>query len=99
MLSRQIHEALRQRIIVNYAFGGISESEAKEYASSMLTLAGSSTSLFDDAALHAAYNCSNASIRMLGRVLSRALMIGALNDVDTIDAEMVMAASNDLEIR
>jgi len=99
MLSRQIHEALRQRIIVNYAFVGIAETEAVAYAKRMLCLAGGPSSLFDDAALHAAFNCSNASIRMFGKVLSRALVIGAQADADVIGADMVMAASNEVEIR
>ena len=99
MLSRQMHEALRQRIIINYEFCGITQTEAIEYARCMLTLAGGSSTLFDDAALHAAYNCCNSSIRVFGHVLSRALIIGAQNDADTIGSEMVMAAANEIEIR
>jgi type II secretory pathway predicted ATPase ExeA len=99
LLSRQVHEALRQRIIVNYAFAGITEDEAAAYAKRMLALAGGSTSIFDEAALHAAYNCANASIRMFGRILSRALIIGAQADAAVVNAEMVMAASNEVEIR
>jgi type II secretory pathway predicted ATPase ExeA len=99
MLSRQIHEALRQRIIVNYEFTGLTESEACEYARKMLAVAGGPAALFDEAALHAAYNCSNNSIRVFGRILSRALIIGAQNDSEGIGAEMVMAASGEIEIR
>jgi type II secretory pathway predicted ATPase ExeA len=99
MLSRQIHEALRQRIVVSYGFVGITEDEAVGYAKRMLALAGGPQTLFDEAALHAAYNCSNASIRVFGRVLSKALMIGAQADTDVIGADMVMAASNEIEIR
>jgi type II secretory pathway predicted ATPase ExeA len=99
MLSRQIYEALRQRIVVNYAFSGLSESEAFAYAKKMTALAGGSSAIFDDAALHAAYNCSNASIRVFGHVLSRALIIGAQTDATSINAEMVMAASSEVEIR
>jgi len=99
VLSRQIHEALKQRITVNYEFSGITEAEAKEYASKMIALAGGSPSVFDDAALHAAYNCSNGAIRVFGHILSRALVIGAQNDANTIGSDMVMAASNEIEIR
>lgn len=99
LLSRQIHEALRQRIVVNYSFSGISESEASAYAKSMVTLAGSSATIFDEAALHAAFNCSNGTIRTFGRILSRSLIIGAEHDAECINAEMVMAASNEVGIR
>jgi type II secretory pathway predicted ATPase ExeA len=98
-LSRQIHESLRQRIIVNYEFSGITEAEGSAYARCMLQVAGGSASLFDDAALHAAYNCSNGAIRVYGRILSAALSIGAQADADVIDAEMVMAAANEVDIR
>jgi type II secretory pathway predicted ATPase ExeA len=99
MLSRQIHEALRQRIIVNYTFKGLSEAESVDYAKKMVALAGGSMSLFDEGALHAAYNFSNASIRMFGKVLSRALIIADQNNRDTVDADIVMAAANEVEIR
>jgi type II secretory pathway predicted ATPase ExeA len=99
ILSKQIHEALRQRITVNYEFVGVSEAEAIAHAKEMLTLAGSTTTLFDDAALHAAYNCSNGSIRLFGRILSGALLVGARNQAISIDSEMVMASANETAIR
>jgi len=99
MLSRQIHEALRQRITVNYEFSGISEGEAKDYAGRMLSGAGGSSTLFDEAALHAAFNCSNGAIRVFGHILSKALIIGSQNNANSITAEMVMAAANEIEIR
>lgn len=99
LLSRQIHEALRQRIVVNYEFGGITEKEAFSYAEKMMSLAGGSVSVIDEAALHAAYNCANGSIRVFGRILTAALTIGAQNDADLITAEMVMAAANEVAIR
>lgn len=98
-LSRQIHEALRQRITVNYEFTGITETEATEYAKKMLALAEGSMTLFDEAAIHAAFNCSNGAIRVFGHILSRALIIGAQNDANTIGTDMVMAAANEIEIR
>lgn len=99
LLSRQVHEALRQRIVINYAFGGITLAEAKEYAERMLTAAGGSPQLFDESALGAAYNGSGGSIMVFGQILSNALMIGAANEALSIDAEMVMAAANEIAIR
>jgi type II secretory pathway predicted ATPase ExeA len=98
-LCRQIHEALRQRIVVNYSFCGLAESEATTYAKDMMTKAGGTPEVFSEAALHAAYNCSNGAIRVYGRVLTGALMVGAAAGVDVIDAEMIMAAANEMEIR
>jgi type II secretory pathway predicted ATPase ExeA len=98
-LCRQIHEALRQRIVVSYMFGGLTNSEAVSYAREMMTKAGGSPDVFSEAALHAAYNFSNGAIRIFGRVLTGALMVGASENSDVIDAEMVMASANELEIR
>jgi type II secretory pathway predicted ATPase ExeA len=99
MLSRQIHEALRQRITVNYTFSGLLEAEAKSYAEKMIEVAGGGGRLFEDAALHAAYNCANGAIRVFGHVLGGALMAGGQAGADVINAEMVMAAANEMEIR
>jgi type II secretory pathway predicted ATPase ExeA len=99
LLSRQVHEALRQRIVVNYTFTGLCASEAREYASRMVSLAGGPQGLIADAALSAAYNGSNGAIRVLGQILGSAIRIGAQNDADVIDAEMVMAAANEIAIR
>jgi type II secretory pathway predicted ATPase ExeA len=99
LLSRQVHESLRQRIDVNYSFKGISASEAAEYAEAMITSAGGSPSVFDDGAITAAYNGSNGSIRIFGQILSNALAIGAQEGVLSINAEMVMAAANEIAIR
>jgi len=99
LLTRQIHEALRQRIVVNYEFSGITEDEAASYAEKMITLAGGSASVLDDAAIHTAFNCANGSIRIFGRILAAALTIGAQNGASSINAEMVMAAANETAIR
>jgi type II secretory pathway predicted ATPase ExeA len=99
LLLRQVHEALRQRIVVNYTFKGLSATEAKEYASRMVSLAKGPQGLIEDAALSAAYNGSNRAIRVLGQILGAAIRIGAQNNAETIDAEMVMAAANEIAIR
>lgn len=99
LLTRQVHEALRQRIVVNYEFSGITEEEARAYAEKMIALVGGSPSILDDAAIHTAYNCSNGSIRIFGRILTAALTIGAQNGAQSVSAEMVMAAANEVAIR
>ena len=38
ILEKQIHEALKQRIIINYNFDGISEDESIEYIHTRLDL-------------------------------------------------------------
>jgi type II secretory pathway predicted ATPase ExeA len=50
ILSRQVYEALRQRIIVNYTFCGLKESEAIDYAKAMVSASGGSPNIFAESA-------------------------------------------------
>ncbi|MFI3177496.1 MAG: hypothetical protein R3Y67_08420, partial [Eubacteriales bacterium] len=54
ILNRQPHEALKQRIVVNYAFTGIAESEVITYVQNRMNLVGGSEAIFNDNAMVAA---------------------------------------------
>jgi len=45
ILDKQVHEALKQRIVIHYNFQGIKESEAFEYVYSRISLAGANKSM------------------------------------------------------
>ena len=45
-----------------------------------------------------AYGSSGGSIRKLNLILTKALMIGAQNNKQSIDADMVLSAVNDIEL-
>ena len=95
---RQPHEALRQRITVNYQFEGLQETEALEYISKQLELVGASGKIFDENAALAAYGSCGGSIRKLNLILTKALMIGAQNNKTNIDTDIILAAVNDIEL-
>lgn len=99
ILDKQIHEALKQRIIINYDFSGLSETEAREYIHSRLLLAGASSTVIDDNAVTAAYGSCSGSIRRLNTILTKALLIGAQNEKPAIDTEIIMAATNEISLR
>lgn len=99
VLCRGVHEALRQRIVASYAFSGLDESEAREYVASMLRAAGGSPDIVSEPAVLAAHGISGGSVRRLGTVLSMALRIGAQERAPQVDAEMVMAASQEVALR
>lgn len=99
ILEKQIHEALKQRIVINYDFEGLSEDEAKEYIETRLSLAGTSKSIIDDNAVIAAYGSCGGSIRRLNMILTKALIIGAQHEKMTIDTDTIMAAANELSLR
>lgn len=98
ILEKQIHEALRQRLVINYNFEGLSEDEALEYINSRLSLAGVSTEIFDTNALVAAYGGCGSSIRRLNMILTKALMIGAQHEKSIIDTDIIMAAANEISL-
>lgn len=99
ILEKQIHEALKQRIVINYDFEGLSEPEAKEYIHSRLSLAGTSAAILDDNAVLAAYGSCGGSIRRLNMILNKALIIGAQHEKVAIDTDIIMAAANELSLR
>ena len=99
ILEKQIHEALKQRIIINYDFEGISEDEAIEYIHSRLALAGASSEIIDANAILAAYRSCSGSIRRLNTILTKALIIGAQHEKITIDTDIIMAAANEMSLR
>jgi general secretion pathway protein A len=99
ILEKQIHESLKQRIIINYEFEGLSLEEVKEYIESRLSLVESSIKIIDENAISAIHGCSSGSIRKMNAILTKALMIGAQHEKKTIDTDIIMAASNELSLR
>ena len=99
VLCRTAHEALRQRVVVSYAFRGIAADEAAPYVEAMLRRAGASPTVFDPAAVAAAHGCCNGSVRRLNQVLTGALRIGAQQGAASVDAEMVLSAAQEASIR
>ena len=54
--------------------------------------------IIDENAALVAYGSSGGSIRKLNLILTKALMIGAQNNKQSIDADMVLSAVNDIEL-
>ena len=98
ILSKQIHEALKQRIVINYNFEGLTEEEALEYIHTRLSLAGTHAQIFDTNALVAAYSSCSSSIRRLDTILTKALIIGAQHEKAVIDTDIIMAAANEISL-
>ncbi len=97
-LMHQPHEALRQRIAVNYRFVGITEQEAAAYVKDRMRLVNASDGIFDNSALVTAYGACEGSIRKLNLILTKALTIGAQNQKQNIDSDIILAAVNDIAL-
>lgn len=97
-LSKQIHEALKQRIVINYSFEGISKDEVKEYIDSRLKLCGVHSEIFNTNAIEAIYGCCNGSIRKINSIIDKCLLVGYMKKATTIDTDIVMNAQNEVEL-
>lgn len=97
-LSMQIHEALKQRIVINYNFQGLSNEEVKTYVISRMELSGVKQGIFEDNALEAVSGCCNGGIRKLNNLIHKALMIGCEQKVQQITTEIIMDAQNEIEL-
>lgn len=98
IMMRQPNEALRQRITINYRFEGLQETEALEYIREQLELVGTTGKVFDENAALSAFGSCSGSIRKLNQILTKALMIGAQNNKQNIDTDIILSAVNDMEL-
>jgi type II secretory pathway predicted ATPase ExeA len=98
ILSKQVHEALKQRIVINYNFEGISKDEMDSYIKTRLALCGVHESIFNENAIEAIYSCCNGSTRKINTIVEKCLFIGWQSNKRTIDTNMVMLAQNESEL-
>lgn len=98
ILSRGVHEALKQRIMVNYMFDGIDFEEVKNYIIDRCGIAEISNSIFDDSAVKALVSNCNGSTRQLNNLIDKSLLICSQKKENVITAETVLLAENDLSL-
>lgn len=97
-LTMQIHEALRQRIVINYNMQGLTPEEVADYVLDRMKQCGVTQEVFDAAALEAAYGCCGGSIRRLNNLMHKALMIGCEQKLRTIGTKSIMDAANEIDL-
>ena len=97
-LSKNIHIALKQRIIVNYTFEGLSRDEVKQYITTRLECANVKYELFEPEAFNALYSASKSSPRRLNTLVINSLMLGFQDKLKSIDSNIVMRAKNEMDI-
>ena len=98
VLSRNVHEALHQRIIVNYMYMGIEFEEVKKYIIDRCNLAEISNEIFDESSIKALASNCNGSTRYLNNLIDKALMICCNQKEQTINTDTIMLATNDLSL-
>lgn len=97
-LSKNVYETLKQRIIVNYEFQGLSREEVKDYVKTRLKLASSNEEIFSEEALNCLYSCCKSSVRILNTLIINCLMLGKQNKKTIIDEEIVINAKKEMDL-
>lgn len=97
-LSRQPHEALRQRIMVNYCLKGLTKDETKEHIISRLKMAGCLEPIFTDNAFELLFSSTNGHLRPLNSLSRMCLITGANEKLKSIDVDVIFRAQMELNI-
>ncbi|MCL2509563.1 MAG: hypothetical protein FWF07_00585, partial [Methanomassiliicoccaceae archaeon] len=97
-LAMQAHEALAQRVVINYTFCGLSRAETAGYIDSRLKSCGVRENIFADNALEAIWGCSGGAPRVVNSLAEKCLLIGFQKNAKFIDPEIVMLANNDISL-
>lgn len=91
-LSMRVHEALYQRIVINYTFNGLTQTEAISYIQSRLELCGVTRPIMEEAVYEVIGSYGNGSVRKLDNLMHKALMAGCSKHIERLDSETTMGA-------
>lgn len=94
ILGKPVHESLKQRITVHYNYQGLSGQETADYVYHKIDTAGGARSIIDDAAINAIAGFCQGTPRLIDNLMTDALTLGAQLKKPSIDAELILAASN-----
>jgi general secretion pathway protein A len=92
------HEALRQRIIINYTFAGLTREETKEYIISRLKACGVYEPIFEENSYEFIFTSTGGFVRKINNLVNMALISGAKEKLRSINAELMLNALNELNI-
>lgn len=97
-LQLQIHEPLKQRIVMNYNLEGLSKEEGRTYIEEKLKGAGCNQTIFEDAAVEAILNAADGTPRLINKYCNAAMLLGDSGKASLITTDIVMQAINDCEL-
>ena len=94
-LSLQMHEALRQRIAVQYHVEGLSREELDAYLTHQLKAAGVTQPLFDDTARQGLYQATRGVVRKVNKLALTALRLAAANKASIVGETILLDATTE----
>jgi len=97
-LTISTHEALVQRIIINYTFLGLSKTELSDYIDTRLKACSTHVNMFSENAIEAIWACSSGCPRVINNIAEKCLILGFHKNIKIIDSEIVMLVNNDISL-
>lgn len=97
-LNRQHHEALRQRIAVNYSFTGLSRSETQEYIISRFKASGKNNIPLEQSAYEFIFTTTGGFPRKVNQLMTMALLIGFRDKIPVLNPDIFLRANDEINI-
>lgn len=97
-LNLNVHEPLRQRIVMNYKVESLSREESRKYIQEKLEGAGCYQHVFENNAIEAVVNASKGVPRIIDKICNTSLLLANQKNINIIDVDTVMAAANEQEL-
>lgn len=97
-LTKVTYQTLKQRILVNYTFQGMTREEIKGYIESRLEISNTNKNIFEINAINALYSCCRGIPRRLNTLVINCLMLGCQEKKTIIDEEIVMNAKVEIDL-
>jgi type II secretory pathway predicted ATPase ExeA len=92
------NESLRQRITMNFKMNNLSKEDGRIYIKAKLLSAGTTHSVFDEAATETILNASNGICRVINKICDMTLAIADSKQMDLINADIALEAVNEIEL-
>jgi len=97
-LSLNVHEPLKQRIVMNYQLDNLDREGSKKYILRKLEGAGCHQTVFEEQALETVINACNGVPRKINQMCNQCLLIGNNQNKNMIDIDVVMDAADEAEV-
>ena len=98
ILNRNVFDALCQRITVSYNMVGINKDELKNYIDSRIKFAHGNSGIFNEQAIETIFSACGGSLRQVNNIINKCFIIGHSKNLQTIDSNVVLEATNDLAL-
>ena len=93
-----VNESLRQRITMNYNMSNLNKESGRDYILGRLQMAKCTQIVFDEPSLESIINAANGIPRIINKICDMCLILGNEQEIEVINADVVMAAVNEIEL-